>query len=127
MSGRAPPAIITDQDRAMKNAIEIVFPNARHRWCLWHIMKKIPEKLSGYKQYDQIKYILGNIVYDSLTVDDFERSWYKMIEKFELHTNGWLNGLYNERHRWVPCFMKVCFWARMFTTQRSESMNAFFD
>ena len=31
MSGRAPDAIITDQDQAMKNAIEIVFPQARHR------------------------------------------------------------------------------------------------
>ncbi|XP_028072411.1 protein FAR-RED IMPAIRED RESPONSE 1-like [Camellia sinensis] len=35
-------AIITDQCRAMQNAIEIVFPQARHRWCLWHVMKKIP-------------------------------------------------------------------------------------
>jgi len=25
----------------MKNAIEIVFPDTRHRWCLWHIMKKL--------------------------------------------------------------------------------------
>jgi len=39
MKGRAPMAIITDQDRAMKNAINKVFPNARHRFCLWHIEK----------------------------------------------------------------------------------------
>ena len=32
-----PNAIITDQDKAMKKMIEIVFPNARHQWCLWHI------------------------------------------------------------------------------------------
>ena len=43
MFGNPPNAIITDQDRAMQNAIEQVFPKARHRWCLWHIMKKIPE------------------------------------------------------------------------------------
>ena len=30
MHGRAPNAIITDQDRDMKNAIEAVFPKARH-------------------------------------------------------------------------------------------------
>ncbi|XP_022897594.1 protein FAR-RED ELONGATED HYPOCOTYL 3-like [Olea europaea var. sylvestris] len=29
--------------------------------------------------------------------------------------------------RWVPCFLKTSFWARMSTTQRSKSMNAFFD
>ncbi|CAL2239793.1 unnamed protein product [Prunus armeniaca] len=45
MSGHAPCGIITDQDKAMKDAIEIAFPNTRHRWCLWHIMKKLHEKL----------------------------------------------------------------------------------
>lgn len=43
MSGIPPKGIITDQCKAMQRAIEIVFPGARHRWCLWHIMKKIPE------------------------------------------------------------------------------------
>ncbi|KAG6723539.1 hypothetical protein I3842_03G213600 [Carya illinoinensis] len=42
MDGVAPKAIITDQDRAMKNAIVIVFPETRHRFCLWHILKKAP-------------------------------------------------------------------------------------
>ena len=49
MSGISPPAIVTDQCQAMKNAIEVVFPNTRHWWCLWHIMKKLPEKLKRYK------------------------------------------------------------------------------
>ena len=31
MDGCAPQGIITDQDRVMKNAIEIVFPYTRHR------------------------------------------------------------------------------------------------
>ncbi|KAF5468439.1 hypothetical protein F2P56_012589 [Juglans regia] len=52
MNGRAPAAIITDQDRAMKNAIQIVFPNARHRYCLWHIMRKLPEKLGSHSAYN---------------------------------------------------------------------------
>ncbi|KAF5457562.1 hypothetical protein F2P56_021655 [Juglans regia] len=34
MDGIAPKAIITDQDRAMKNAIAIVFPKTQHRFCL---------------------------------------------------------------------------------------------
>jgi len=41
ISGRASNAIITDQDRAMQAAIEIVFPRAKHRFCLWHIMNKV--------------------------------------------------------------------------------------
>ena len=66
MSRKAPHAVITDQDKAMKNAVKIVFPNACHQRCLWHIMKKVPEKLKGYEHYESIKFMLHNIVYDSL-------------------------------------------------------------
>ena len=48
MSDRSPKAIITDQGRAMQKAVANVFPNTRHRWCVWHIMKKLPEKLKSY-------------------------------------------------------------------------------
>ena len=44
MHEHAPNSIFTDQDKAMKKAIKVVFRKARHRLCLWHIMKKIPEK-----------------------------------------------------------------------------------
>lgn len=39
MSNKPPKAIITDQCRAMQNAIEKKFPDTQHRWCLWHIME----------------------------------------------------------------------------------------
>ncbi|KAL7172245.1 hypothetical protein ACSBR2_031857 [Camellia fascicularis] len=127
MSGCPPSAIITDQDQAMKKAIEIVFPNARHRWCLWHIMKKMPEKLRGCGQYESVKFCMQNVVYDSLTKEEFEESWGRFIEKYKIERNEWLLGLYDERHRWVPAFVKDIFWAGMSTTQRSESMHAFFE
>jgi len=33
MSHRPPQGIVTDQCRAMKNVVEVIFPKARHRWC----------------------------------------------------------------------------------------------
>jgi hypothetical protein len=116
MNYKAPNAIIINQDRAMKNAIEIVFPKTRYRYCLWHIMKKVPEKLSGYKHYDDIKMALNRCVYDSPNVDDFEENWKSLIESYELWTNPWLNMLYFEWTFWVPTYMKDMFWARMTTT-----------
>ncbi|XP_022875791.1 protein FAR1-RELATED SEQUENCE 5-like [Olea europaea var. sylvestris] len=89
MHGLPPHGIITDQDRAMQNAIEIVFPNTKHRWCLWHIMKKLPEKFGYHVDKGSMFSSLHNLVYDSQTIDEFEEG--------------------------------------MSTTQRSESMNAFFD
>ncbi|XP_020080380.1 protein FAR-RED IMPAIRED RESPONSE 1-like [Ananas comosus] len=127
MSERAPKAIITDQDKAMQNAIARVFPNTRHRWCLWHITKKIPEKLRSYGEYHSMKSVMMDAIYESLTEIEFEEKWKRMIACYALENNQWLSGLYEERHKWIPAYVKDTFWAGMSTTQRSESMNAFFD
>ncbi|XP_042962573.1 protein FAR1-RELATED SEQUENCE 5-like [Carya illinoinensis] len=66
MNDQPPNAIITDQDKAMQLAIARVFPSSRHRFCLWHIMKKLPEKFGSHSQYNEIKSSLHKCVYDSL-------------------------------------------------------------
>ncbi|XP_076937255.1 protein FAR1-RELATED SEQUENCE 5-like [Bidens hawaiensis] len=43
-----PSVVVTDQDPAMKCAIEGVFPNSRHRLCMWHITDKLSVKNFGY-------------------------------------------------------------------------------
>ena len=45
MGGHKPICIITDQDPAMKVAIQKVFDTSTHRFCVWHIMKKLSEKV----------------------------------------------------------------------------------
>ncbi|XP_042992109.1 protein FAR-RED IMPAIRED RESPONSE 1-like [Carya illinoinensis] len=47
--------------------------------------------------------------------------------KYDLGDNPWLQGLYNERAFWVPVYLKGVFWGGMSITQRSKSMNTFFD
>ncbi|KAJ0972994.1 hypothetical protein J5N97_020953 [Dioscorea zingiberensis] len=127
MSGKAPKAIITDQCMAIQGAIKTVFPNSHHRLCLWHIMKKVPEKLGGFTQYKAIKKMLKSIVYEAMDIEEFEDLWLKMIKEYNIEKNEWLNFLYTHRQRWAPIYVKGVFWAGMSTTQRSESMNAFFD
>ncbi|KAG2726456.1 hypothetical protein I3760_01G113900 [Carya illinoinensis] len=128
MDGIAPRGIITDQDRAMKNAITLVFPQNRHRFCLWHILKKVPEKLSSYSTYkSEMKNALMKCVYDTQNVQEFESAWEQLITTYKLEENSWLKSLYTERQHWVPTFLKDSFWAGMSTTQRSKSPNAFFD
>ncbi|XP_050875006.1 protein FAR-RED IMPAIRED RESPONSE 1 [Lathyrus oleraceus] len=111
MLEKAPLDIVTNQCKAMKNAIELVFPTTHHRWCLWHIMKKIPEKLSGYGEYKRIKYAMKEAVYDTFTTASFEKKWCSFIGKFDLQENDWLGGLYIKRHRWAPTLLRVYFWA----------------
>ena len=43
---RSPNIIVTDQDGAMRNAIAEVLPDSKHRLCMWHIMQKLPAKVS---------------------------------------------------------------------------------
>ncbi|XP_076954525.1 protein FAR1-RELATED SEQUENCE 5-like [Bidens hawaiensis] len=45
MFDKHPLAIITDQDKAIGNAIKRIFPKTRHRFCSWHIKKHQIEHL----------------------------------------------------------------------------------
>jgi hypothetical protein len=80
MKGKAPNTIITDWAKAMKNAIEIIFSKTtRHRYCLWHIMRKLPENLGTHAQFNGIKSALNTCVYDFQTCEEYEK-----IENFYL-------------------------------------------
>ncbi|KAF5454711.1 hypothetical protein F2P56_024357 [Juglans regia] len=127
MNNQPPNAIITDQDKAMKIAISRVFPTSRHRFCLWHIMKKLPEKFGSHCRYGEIKSTIHRCVYDSFSQHEFDEHWCRMLDTYHLHENAWLVSLYSDRHYWVPACVRDTFWAGMSTTQRSEGMNAFFD
>ena len=43
--GHVPKVVVTDKDPAMKIAIEKIFPESRHRLCMWHIMQKLAGKV----------------------------------------------------------------------------------
>ncbi|XP_042979913.1 protein FAR-RED IMPAIRED RESPONSE 1-like [Carya illinoinensis] len=110
MNGCKSQAIITDQDHAMKNVIGIVVLQTKHRYCLWHIMLKLPEKLRSHCDYDAgLKAAIQNVVYDTQTCDEFEQKWQQLIHKYGLMGNAWLKGLYTERSFWVPVNLKGVF------------------
>ncbi|KAL2939689.1 Protein FAR1-RELATED SEQUENCE 6 [Bienertia sinuspersici] len=90
MGGKAPDGILTDQDVAMKKAIAKVMPQTRHRWCLWHILNKLPLKLGGYDKYDEIKKSLQCAIYDNYTPQEFEETWNGAIDEYFLGENAWL-------------------------------------
>ncbi|XP_022899528.1 protein FAR-RED IMPAIRED RESPONSE 1-like [Olea europaea var. sylvestris] len=104
MNNRAPQDIITDQDKAMQNAIEIVFPNTKHRWCLWHILKKLPEKFGYHEDKHSIFGAIHILVYDSQSIEEFEHGWRMMIDLYGLVDNDWLSGLWDHRRRWLRAF-----------------------
>ncbi|XP_076927503.1 protein FAR1-RELATED SEQUENCE 5-like [Bidens hawaiensis] len=82
--GFAPAVVVTNQDPAMKRAIGDVFPNSRHRLCMWHIMDKLFGKIgSGLCNTTDFKTRLCDIVWtDSITPEVFEKEWASIMDDF---------------------------------------------
>lgn len=128
MGGHAPRVILTEQDKFVKEAITEVFPDSCHCFCLWHILGKIPEKL-GYviRQHDKFMEKFNKCIFKSWTNEQVEKRWFKMVDRFSLRNDIWLQSLYEDRRQWIPTYMRDIFLAGMSTIQRSESINCFFD
>ncbi|RYR31282.1 hypothetical protein Ahy_B01g056082 [Arachis hypogaea] len=54
--------------------------------------KDIPNKLVGYRHFDQLITCMKRIVFESKSKDSFERDWHDFIEEYDLHNSRWLNG-----------------------------------
>ncbi|XP_021751487.1 protein FAR-RED IMPAIRED RESPONSE 1-like [Chenopodium quinoa] len=122
MGGKAPTSILTDQDPAIRKAVHITMRDTCHRWCIWHILQKFWKYVGKHEQYDAVKDEFENIIYGSLDAEEFVARWIDAMEYYELQENS----LFEEREMWIPVYLKHLFWARMKTTQRSESFNHFF-
>ncbi|RYQ97184.1 hypothetical protein Ahy_B08g093202 [Arachis hypogaea] len=91
MGGNALKGFLTDQCASMKRALEACMPTTVHRWCIWHIMKKIPSKLNGYKGHADIEQEMSQVVWNSHSKDSFDRNWNDFLLNFGLADNKWLS------------------------------------
>uniref|UniRef100_A0A2P2KEZ4 Protein FAR1-RELATED SEQUENCE n=1 Tax=Rhizophora mucronata TaxID=61149 RepID=A0A2P2KEZ4_RHIMU len=128
MGGQSPKVIITDHDKTMKQVFSEVFPNAYHCFSLWSILGKDSENLGHVvREHDNFMAKFEKCIFRSWTDDEFTKRWYKILDKFDLRENKWMQSLYEDREKWVPNYMKDACFAGMSTVQRSESINSYFD
>ncbi|GKC80107.1 FAR1-related sequence 5-like protein [Tanacetum coccineum] len=126
---KAPSIVVTDQDRAMRNAIEAEFGGSKHRLCMWHITQKLLAKICA-KIYDEtdFKEKLNKIEWNMyIGPEEFEYRWGKLMEEFKLENHKWLTKMFNIRSTWIHVYFidsPLC--GLMRTTSRSESENSFF-
>ncbi|XP_020989639.1 protein FAR1-RELATED SEQUENCE 5-like [Arachis duranensis] len=92
MGGKPPKGILTDQCTSIQITIELCMPTTIYRWCIWHIMKKIPSKLNGYKGHNKIEQEMSHVVWNSYTKEAFDRNWIDFLRKYGLGGNKWLLG-----------------------------------
>ncbi|MFS7963976.1 putative MULE transposase domain, FHY3/FAR1 family [Helianthus anomalus] len=93
--GRAPPVIVTDQDPAMKKAIEDTWPESRHRLCMWHIMDNLSAKVGATicNNTDFKKRLCAIVWTDSILPVKFESEWATIMNDFNLVDHEWLQSL----------------------------------
>ncbi|XP_019161884.1 PREDICTED: protein FAR1-RELATED SEQUENCE 5-like [Ipomoea nil] len=98
-----PICVVTDQDPALKVAVARVFGTSKHRFCMWHIMCKVGEKVGPILSKDEvIRRKLNGIVWNkSLDSKSFEESWSCIMEEYGLGDNGWFRYLFESRTYWA--------------------------
>ena len=106
MRGHEPFVILTDQDHAVRVAIEKVFKKVVHRFCMWHIMFKVPSKVTNdVYNNDQFRSKFNKLVWSNeISREDFEETWHSIIAEFGLESNTWLPLMFELCHLWISTY-----------------------
>ncbi|XP_052625884.1 protein FAR1-RELATED SEQUENCE 6-like [Lactuca sativa] len=130
---KQPQLVLSDQDPALKKAIDKVFSLAHHRLCMWYITKKLPNKnqliqilsIEDATTNQKFRKRFHSIIWNSkLEPHEFENVWRQMLEEFKITGNTWMNTMYALRKSWIPAFFKhIPMSGLMRTTSLSESQN----
>jgi zinc finger SWIM domain-containing protein 3 len=121
MSQKHPVCVITDGDLAMQNAINIVWPNASHRLCGWHIKNNI---VSNVKD-DDVKEGIRCFLYDRFSIEEIELKWMVFLNKHDVtDKNSWLYQMYERRESWCAAYHACKRYLGLRINQRSESLQS---
>ncbi|XP_072149248.1 protein FAR-RED IMPAIRED RESPONSE 1-like [Setaria viridis] len=105
------------------------------KWVFETFLDSMGEKHPKLIIIDQDKAIKTNTrlaemfedtVYFSVTEDEFEMLWQKMISDFKLENNKYFNKMWNKRKIFIPVYYKNDFYPFIQSTGRSEGTNARF-
>ncbi|KAL7610411.1 hypothetical protein Lser_V15G14290 [Lactuca serriola] len=127
---KEPTLVSTDQDASIKQAIENVFANSKHRLCMWHTMKKFKNKISDdLFTNTNFRKRFSKLVWDvNMKPDVFEVKWGLLMKEFNLEDMRWFKDMFTKRDSWIPgYFNDIAMCGLMKTTSRSDSINSFFN
>ena len=79
MEGSYPQTIMTDQSAAMAAAIAQVFPNSRHRLCIWHIGENSKKNIKSLRSQKGFVDLFNFVLKYSDTEAEFQFYWSKCV------------------------------------------------
>lgn len=91
---RLPSVIITDNEQALRNAIDHVFPESQHLLCSWHLWNTMSTKLAignvGSVEY-YLRLAEAEVEFKSVMTSSTEKSYADAISNFEqiISTEGY--------------------------------------
>lgn len=96
---------------------------------MWHILRKVPDKVGpDLKEDDDFHASLSLCVWSSETPEEFEDRWARIIIQYGLKDHEWFAGRFDIRSSWVPAYFRdIPLSGLLRTTSRSESANSSLD
>ncbi|KAL6531346.1 hypothetical protein OROMI_027709 [Orobanche minor] len=124
MEGQSPVTLFTDQDLAVGNAIEKVFPGTRHRLCRCHLYEDAVSQFGKLKGDKCFSDAFNKCLSGCKDETEFESCWNSMISKNGLEGHSWFKYLYDSREKWCTAINNDFFSVGMPSSRRSESTNS---
>ena len=121
MKGKQPLSVITDSDKAMRNAIKCVLPTARHRLCAWHLERNATTNV-GCNEFTRA---FKNCMFLDVDIPHFEDKWSRMVQEFGVEENVWVQKMYRKRTMWAAAYLHGNQFVGLRTTSRCEGMNSY--
>lgn len=90
-------------------AIKNGFPNTRHHLCEWHIEKNVVKKIPHLLQQFVFRRYFNKLLWKCEFEGDFQFTWYKMVDEFNVGDNDWLKSLHGLKENGVQHLILMCF------------------
>nr|KAJ0225255.1 hypothetical protein LSAT_V11C100044200 [Lactuca sativa] len=134
--GRQPTVVLTDEDAAMKIAIERIFHDSRHRLCMWHITRiyyliyvflyVLCVELSNDMKF---KKHFNKLIWNSMIdASEFDIRWRSFIEDYKIQEITWFLKMFDVRESWILAYLRdMSLSGLMRTTTRQRHNQCFLD